>query len=108
MTTTCPCHNNIMQFLRGFKNCQVTLLEFSTFQKKSYFNFALNVFFCKKDLKGAILFQNLRCSQLGGTGDPGPLNQNVTYEKKFCQKSLVSSFSVSFSILAYNSTLVQQ
>ena len=63
------------------------------------------MFFCKKELKGAILFQNLRCSQLGGTGDR---NQNATYEKKFCQKSLVSSFSVSFSILAYNSTLVQQ
>ena len=50
-----------MQFLEVSKNCQVTLLEFSTFWKKSYFNFALNFFM--KELKSAILSQNHRRSQ---------------------------------------------
>ena len=53
MTTSCPRHNNVMQFLYVSKNCQVTWLESSTFWKKGYFNFALNVFFMK-ELKGAI------------------------------------------------------
>ena len=34
-----------MQFLKVSKNCQVTWLEYSTFWKKSYFNFALNIFY---------------------------------------------------------------
>ena len=60
-----------------------------------------------KEFKGAILSQNHRCSQGGGSGGPGPLNQNATNDKNLA-KSLVSSFSVSFSIFAYNSTRVQQ
>ena len=49
MMTTCPRHNNVMQFLEVSKNCQVTWLKSSTFRKKSYryFNFALNVFLRK-------------------------------------------------------------
>ena len=50
MTTTCPRHNNVMQFLYVSKNCQVTWLKSSTFWKKSYFKFALNVFL-RKNLK---------------------------------------------------------
>ena len=50
MTTTCPRHNYVMQFLDGSKDCQVIW-------KKSYFNFALRFFFMK-ELKGAILSQN--------------------------------------------------
>ena len=63
-----------MQFLEVSKKCQVTLLESSTFSKKSYFNFALNVVLFKNELKGAtaILFQNHRRSQGGGPGGPGP------------------------------------
>ena len=58
MTTTCPRLVNVMQFLEVSKNCQMTWLESSTFWKKSYFNFALNVFFFMEKLKDAILFQN--------------------------------------------------
>ena len=47
MTTTCPRHNNVMQFLYVSKNCQVTWLKSPTFGKKSYFKFALNVFLWK-------------------------------------------------------------
>ena len=60
-----------------------------------------------KELKGAILFQNHRRSQEGGPGGPGPLDRNATNQKNLT-KSLVSSFSVSFSIFAYNSTRGQQ
>ena len=61
-----------MQILEVSKNCQVTLLESSTFWKKSYFNFALNVFFFVKELKCAILSQNHRRSQgvAQGARDP--------------------------------------
>ena len=63
--------------------------------------------FFMKELKGAILSQNHGRSQAGGPGGPGPLNRNAT-NGKIEQKSLVSPFSVSFSIFAYNSTRVQQ
>ena len=60
-----------------------------------------------KELKGAILSQNHRRSQGGGPGGPGPLNCNATNDKNLT-KSLVSSFSVSFCVFAYNNTRVQQ
>ena len=41
-------------------------------EKKFFLNFALNVF--KKELKGAILFQNHRCSPGVGPVGLGPLN----------------------------------
>ena len=44
MATSCPRHNNVMQFLEVAKNCQVTWLESSKFLKKSYFNFALTLY----------------------------------------------------------------
>ena len=106
MTTTCPRHNNVMQFLYVSKNCQVTWLKSSTFWKKSYFNFDLNVFFMK-ELKGAILAQNHRRSQGVAQGTRAP-SIEMPPMTKACQKSLVSSFLVSFSNFAYNSTLVQQ
>ena len=106
MTTTCPRHNNVMQFLEVSKICQMTWLESSTLLKESYFNFALNIF-SWKNFKGAILSQTHRRSQGGGTGGPGPLNWNATNDK-ILTKSLVSSFSVSFSNFVYNSTRVQQ
>ena len=81
MTTKCTRHNNVMQFFDVSKNCQVTGLEFSTFWKKRYSNFTLNVFFFIKELKGPILSQNHRRSQGGGPGDPGFLNQNATNDK---------------------------
>ena len=71
MTTTCPLHNNVMQFLKVSKNCQGTWLEFSKVWKKN-FNFALNVF-CMKELKGAMLSQNYRRSQGEWPRKPGPL-----------------------------------
>ena len=57
-----------------------------------------------EELKGAILSQHHRRNQGGGSGVPGPLNQNDT---NLTKKSLVSSFSLSFSIFAYNSTHAQ-
>ena len=60
-----------------------------------------------KELKGAILSQNHWRSQGGGLGGPAPLNWNATNDKNLT-KNLVSSFSVSFSIFAYNSTRVLQ
>ena len=87
MTTTCPRHNNVMQFLEVSKNCQVTWLKSSTFWKKSYFKFALNVFFMKK-LKSAILSQNHRRSQGGGPGVKksyfNPIFTNI-FNKRFFQ-----------------------
>ena len=55
-----------------------------------------------KELKGAILFQNHRRSQVGGPRGPGLLNWNATNDKNLT-KNLVSSFSDSFSFLAHNS-----
>ena len=100
MTTTCPRHNNVMQFLEVLKNCRVTWLETSTFWKKSYFNFALIVFFLWKN---AILSPNHRRSQGDGLGFRAPSIEKPPM-KKFNKKSLVSSFLVSFSIFEYNST----
>ena len=71
--TTCPRHNNVMQFLDVSKDCEVTPLESSTFWKKSYFNFALRIFFMK-ELKGAILSQYHWRSHGSGQGDPGSFN----------------------------------
>ena len=53
-----------MQFLEVSKNYQVNGLESSTFWKKSYFNFPINVFF-EKELKGSFLSQNHWRSQGG-------------------------------------------
>ena len=61
-----------------------------------------------KELKGAILFQNHTRSQGGGPGGPGPLHRNATNDEILQKKNLVCSFSVSFSIFAYNSTHVLQ
>ena len=60
-----------------------------------------------KDVRGTILSQNHWRSQgvAQGTWDPSMKMPPMT---KICQKSLVSSFSVSFSIFTYNSTRVQQ
>ena len=59
-----------------------------------------------KELKAAILSKNHTRSQEGFPGGPGPINWNAT-NTKIWKKRLVSSFSVSFSIFAYNSTRVQ-
>ena len=45
MTTTCLRHNNVMQFLGGFKKLLSDLPRVLRILEKSYFNFALNVFF---------------------------------------------------------------
>ena len=105
MSTTCPRHNNVMQFLEVSKNCQVIWLESSSFWKKKI-KFALTAFFMKV-LKGVILSQSHRRSQRGGPEGPDPLKWNATNDTNLT-KSLVFSFSVSFSIFAYNSTRVQQ
>ena len=60
-----------------------------------------------KVLKGTILSQNFWRSQGGGPGGPA-LSIETPPMTKIYQKNLVSSFLVSFSILAYNSTRVQQ
>ena len=54
-----------------------------------------------KEFKGAILSQNHRPSQGAPSIEMPPMT-------KILQKLLVSSFSVSFSIFAYNSTRVHQ
>ena len=46
-----------------------------------------------KELKGAILSQNHRLSQGGGTGGPSPLNLNATNEKNFTKKPCFFVFS---------------
>ena len=60
-----------------------------------------------KEFKSAILSQNHRRSQGGSPGGPGPSTE-MPPMTKIEQKKLVSSFSVSFSNFAYNSTRVQQ
>ena len=64
-------------------------------------------FFMKELIGGAIFSQNHWRSQGVAEGTQGPLNQNATNDK-ICQNSLVSLFSVSFSIFAYIITRVQQ
>ena len=74
MTTTCPRHNNVMHFInnvRRFKKLSSDLTGVLHVLEKSYFNFALNVFFMK-ELKGAILSQNHRRSQGSGPGVRAP------------------------------------
>ena len=58
-------------------------------------------------IRGAILSQNHRRSQGLAEGTRAPLIK-MPPMTNICQKSLVSSFSVSFSIFAYISTRVQQ
>ena len=59
-----------------------------------------------KKLWGAILSQNHWRSQGMSEGTWAP-SIKMSPTAKICQKSLISSFSVSFSIFAYNSTRVQ-
>ena len=61
----------------------------------------------KELIRGAILSQNHRRSQRVAEGTRAPLIK-MPIMTKICQKSLVSLFSVSFSIFAYISTRVQQ
>ena len=90
-----------MQFLEVSKNCQVTWLESSTFWKINYFNFDLNVVvFMKKLVRGAILSQN-HCRSQGVAEGTRALLIKMPPMTKICQKRLVSSFSVSFSILRW-------
>ena len=60
----------------------------------------------KELIRGAILFQNHWRSQGVAEETRAPLIMPTN--DKICQKSLVSSFSVSFSIFAYINTRVQQ
>ena len=64
-------------------------------------------FFMKELIKGVILSQNHRRSRGVAKGTRAP-SIEMPPMTKICQKSLVSSFSVSFSIFAYISTRVQQ
>ena len=61
----------------------------------------------KELIRGAILSQNHWHSQGVAEGTRAHLIK-MPPMTKICQKSLVSSFSVSFSIFAYISTRVQQ
>ena len=61
----------------------------------------------KELIRGAILSQNHWRSQGMAEGIRAPLIK-MPPMTKICQKSLVSSFSVSFSFFAYVSTRVQQ
>ena len=61
----------------------------------------------KELIRGAILSQNHRRSQGVAEGTRPPLIK-MPPMTKICQKSHVSSFSVSFGIFAYISTRVQQ
>ena len=107
MTTTCPRHNNVMHFLYVSKKCQVTWLESSTVWKKSYFNFALNVFFFCKNLRARSYLKIIGEARGVAQGARAP-SIEMPPMTQFDKKSLVSSFSVSFSIFAYNSTRALQ
>ena len=107
MTTTCPRHINVMQFLEVSKNCQMTWLESSTFRKKSYFNFALHVFLLWMNLRARSYLKIIGIVREVAEGARA-LSIEMPPMTKILQKNLVSSFSVSFSIFAYNSTHVQQ
>ena len=61
----------------------------------------------KELIRGAILSQNHWRSQGVAEGIRAPLIK-MPPMTKICQKILVSSYSVSFSIFAYVSTRVQQ
>ena len=50
-----------------------------------------------KELKGAMLSQNHRRSQGDGPGGPGPLNRNVSNDKKFEKKTLFLHFQFLFA-----------
>ena len=63
-------------------------------------------FFMKELIRGAILSQNHCRNQGVAERTRTPLTK-MPPMTKICQKSLVSSFSVSFSILTYISTRVQ-
>ena len=61
-----------------------------------------------KELKGAILSQNFRRSQIGGPRDPGSLNRNATNDKNLTKRPyfVVFSFflpSLRTTVHAYNS-----
>ena len=60
-----------MQFLKVSKNYQVNWLESSTFWKKSYFNFALNISLWK-NFKCVILSQNHRVAKGVAQGARAP------------------------------------
>ena len=47
-----------------------------------------------EELKGAILSQNHRRSQGGGTGGSGPLNQNATNDTNLTKKVLFLHFQL--------------
>ena len=60
-----------------------------------------------KELKRAILSQNQRPSQGGGTGGPGPLSLNATNDKNLTKKNLFLRFqfllaSLRTTVHAYN------
>ena len=66
------------------------------------------MFFFKKELKGAILFQNHRRSHVGGPGGPGPLNRNATNDTNLTKKVLFLHFqflsaSLRTTVHAHNS-----
>ena len=51
------------------------------------------MFFFKKEIKSAILFQNHRRSQEGGPGGAGPFNQNAINDKNLTKKPCIFIFS---------------
>ena len=106
MTITSLRHNNVMQFLEVSKNCQRAWLDSSTFWKKSYFDFTLNVFL-SKNLKARSYLKIIGVAKGVAQGARASLIE-MPPMTKIWQKNLVSSFSVSFGIFAYNSTHVQQ
>ena len=74
--------------------------------EKSYFNFVLNVFLWKK-LKARSYLRVIGVAEKVAQGARALLFETPPATKIY-QKNLVSSFSVYFSIFAYNSTRVQQ
>ena len=92
----CPHHNNVMQFLEVSKNCQVTWLEPSTFWKKSYLNFALNVLFLWKNLRARSYLKIIDVArgvaQRGGPVGPGTPQLKCHQWHKFDKKTLFLHF----------------
>ena len=72
MTTACPRHNNVVQFLEVSKNCQVTLTRVLHVLEKKLFKFCFKCCLFMKELNGAILSQNHRRRQGVAQGARAP------------------------------------
>ena len=96
MTTTCPRHNNAVQFLELSKKLSSDLTRVLHVLENKFFEFSFKcfvLFIFMKELKDAILFQNHWRSQGDGPGRLGPYNRNATNNKSLTKKPCFFIFS---------------